>query len=76
MDNFDNTVQNIINFIKSEDRNFTTTREIDDNKKFVGLLTTKMIGSELINGDFNKLNTSYKNILEVWKGEEDWLIKK
>ena len=51
-------------------RNITGVPIVDDNKKFVGLLTTKMIGSELINGDFNKLNTSYKNILEVLKGEE------
>ncbi len=51
------------------DKNITGVPVVD-NKKFIGLLTSKMIGSELINGDFTKLNTSYDNIIEVLKGEE------
>ena len=51
-------------------KNITGVPVVDDNNKFVGLITTKMIGNELINGDFTKLKTSYKNILEVLKGEK------
>ena len=51
-------------------KNITGVPIVDNNKKFIGLLTSKMIGYELINGDFTKLNTSYNNILEVLKAEE------
>lgn len=51
-------------------KNITGVPIVDSNKKFKGLLTSKMIGAELINGDFTKLNTSYNNILEVLEGEE------
>ena len=51
-------------------KNITGVPIVDDNKKFIGLLTSKMIGYELINGNFTKLNTSYDNILEVLKGEQ------
>lgn len=51
-------------------KNITGVPIVDSDNKFVGLLTSKMIGNELINGDFNNLNTSYNNILEVLKGEE------
>lgn len=52
------------------EKNITGVPIIDKDKKLVGLLTSKMIGNELINGDYTKLNTSYDNILEVLKGEE------
>lgn len=52
------------------DKNITGVPIVDNNKKFIGLLTSKMIGYELINGNFTKLNTSYNNILEVLKAEE------
>ena len=51
-------------------KNITGVPIVDSDNKFIGLLTSKMIGNELINGDFNNLNTSYNNILEVLKGEE------
>ncbi len=51
-------------------KNITGVPIVDNDKKFIGLLTSKMIGSELINGNFTKLNTSYNNILDVLKGEE------
>jgi len=51
-------------------KNITGVPIITENKKFKGLLTSKMIGAELINGDFTKLNTSYNNILEVLDGEQ------
>ena len=51
------------------DKNITGVPIVDENNKLKGLLTTKMIGHELINGDFTKLKTSYNNILEVLNGE-------
>jgi len=51
-------------------KNITGVPIVDNDKKFIGLLTSKMIGYELINGDFTKLNTSYDNILDVLKGEK------
>ena len=51
-------------------KNITGVPIVDDNNKFKGLLTSKMIGSELINGDITKINTSYFNIVEVLKGEQ------
>ena len=51
-------------------KNITGVPIVDNDNKFIGLLTSKMIGYELINGDFTKLNTSYDNILEVLKGKE------
>lgn len=52
------------------DNNITGVPLVDDEGKFKGLLTTKMIGRELINGNFNYLNTSYNNIMEVLNGED------
>ena len=50
-------------------KNITGVPIVDKNKKFKGLVTSKIIGNELINGNFRKLNTSYDNIIEVLKGE-------
>ncbi len=50
-------------------KNITGVPIVDKNNKFIGILTSKMIGSELINGDFTKIDTSYDNIKEVLKGE-------
>ena len=52
------------------DKNITGVPLVDDNNKLIGLLTSKMIGNELINGNFTKLKTSYNNILNTLKGEE------
>lgn len=70
-DCFVNELDSIIktyNYMSS--KNITGVPIVDSNNKFIGLLTSKMIGSELINGNFTKLNTSYNNILDVLKGEE------
>ena len=52
------------------DNNITGVPIIDNNTKFKGLLTSKMIGYELINGNFTRIITSYDNIIETLKGEE------
>ena len=51
-------------------KNITGVPVVDKEKKLVGLLTIKMIASELITGDYNKLDTSYDNILGVLNGTE------
>jgi len=43
---------------------------IDSNKNFLGLITIKDLARELVNGNFEKLNSSYDNIIKVLKGEE------
>ena len=52
------------------DKTITGIPVVDKEKKLVGILTLKMIGNELIQGDFNRLNTSYDNILKVLDGIE------
>lgn len=52
------------------DRGITGIPVVDDSKKFVGLVTLKMIAKDLINGNFSSLYTSYDNILKTVEGEE------
>ena len=59
-----------------ESYNYITENEItglpivDNNKKYVGMVTIKDIAKELIKGDFDYLKTSYKNIINTLNGEE------
>ena len=43
---------------------------VDNNKKLTGLVTLKDLAKELIQGDFNHLNTSYDNIVSTLGGKE------
>lgn len=43
---------------------------IAENKKLLGLLTLKAIANELISGNFDKIETSYQNIVETLNGKE------
>lgn len=43
---------------------------VDDKQRLVGLVTLKDIARELINGDFQKLHTSYDNILKTLSARE------
>ena len=43
---------------------------IDDKGTLNGLITLKEIGKDLVQGDLNKLATSYTNILETLNGQE------
>lgn len=52
------------------EKNITGVSITDVNKRFIGLLTIKILGNELINGDYEKMNTSYNNILYSLEGEE------
>ena len=51
-------------------KNITGVPVVDKDRKLVGLLTIKMLANELIKGDFNKLDTSYDNILSLLNGTE------
>ena len=53
-EDFDKTVQNIIEFIKSDDRNFTTTREIDDNKNWASYSTLDRMSKKYYNISFTE----------------------
>ena len=50
------------------DHNITGIPVVDDNNKFLSLITAKVIAKFLINGDHNKLKTSYENILKTLDG--------
>ena len=52
------------------ERNITGVPVVDENKKFITLLTLKMISTELVQGNFDFINTSYDNLLRVLKGTE------
>ena len=51
------------------EKGITGVPVVDDNKKFVGLVTVKMIFKDLIDGDFGSLDTSYDNIIKTLEGE-------
>lgn len=53
-----------------KEKNITGVPIIDKNRKLLGLVTVKMIGNELISGDFTKLKTSYNNLLDTLNGKE------
>lgn len=52
------------------DNNVTGVPIVDNDNKFVSIVTAKNIAEYIINGNYNYLFTSYKNILEVLNGEE------
>lgn len=52
------------------DRGITGVPVVDDNKKFIGLVTVKMIVKELITGNFSSLYTSYDNLLNTLNAKE------
>ena len=41
------------------------TSPIFDDNKYLGIVTLKDLAREIISGDYNKLNTSYDNILKT-----------
>ncbi len=52
------------------DKGITGVPIVDDSNKFVGLVTIKTIAKNMINGNFNHLDTSYDNLLKTLEGEE------
>ena len=43
---------------------------VDESKKFLGYVSLKEIATDQINGDFDRLDASYDNIVNVLKGKE------
>ena len=43
---------------------------VDDDNKYLGIVTLKDLAREIISGNFNKLDTSYDNILSTIEGEK------
>ncbi len=62
------SIKNAYEYIK--EKGITGVPIVDDNGKLLGLVTVKMIGNELISGDFTQLKTSYNNILDTLNGKE------
>jgi len=50
------------------DHNITGIPVVDDNNKFISLITAKVVARYLINGDYNTLKTSYDNIIKTLNG--------
>ena len=63
-----NSIQDAYKFML--DKAITGVPIVDNDKKFVGLITVKNIVHDIINGDINTLNTSYTNIINTLRGEE------
>jgi len=57
-------------FVYMRDNGLTGLPIVDDNTKLTGLVTLKELAKELIQGDFNLLNTSYDNIISILEGKE------
>ena len=52
------------------DKGITGIPIVDDANKFIGLITLKIIVKDIVNGNINKLNTSYQNLLNTLEAEE------
>lgn len=65
--NKNTSIANVYNFMVN--KNITGVPIVDDNKKFVGLVTVKTIFKEMFQADQTLLNTSLSNIVEVLKAE-------
>ena len=57
-------------YIYMKENGLTGLPIVDDTKKLKGLVTLKELAKELIQGEFNSLNTSYDNILTTLNGKE------
>ena len=52
------------------DKKISTLPIIDDNGKYCGAVSMKDIAKDSVNGDWEILNTSYKNIIDTLNGKE------
>lgn len=52
------------------EKSITGVPIIDDNKKYLGIVTLKDIAKEIFNGDITKLDSTYDNILKTIDGSE------
>jgi len=66
--NMHNSIHDSYNYMT--EKGITGLPIVDDNKKFIGMVTVKDIAKELINGNFDYLKTSYQNIIKTINGQE------
>ncbi len=67
---FSNYKESIYNSYLYMNRNLISTLPIvDDNNKFLGMISMKDIAHDQVDGDLSKLNSSYENIVNTLKGE-------
>ena len=52
------------------EKSITGVPIVDDSNKLLSLITLKIMVKDMINGDINRLNTSYENIINTLEGEE------
>ena len=52
------------------EKSITGVPIVDENSKFIGLITLKMILNKLIGGNLRHIKTSYSNLLEVLSAKE------
>lgn len=62
------SIEDIYNYMNQN--NITGVPIVDGNKRFIDIITAKMILKEIFNEDRNSLYTSYDNILRTLNGEE------
>lgn len=62
------TIKEAYEYMK--EKNITGVPLVDRNGKLKGLVTVKMIGNDLVDGDFIHLNTSYDNIVKTLLGKQ------
>lgn len=62
------TIKEAYDYMKKN--NITGVPLVDRTRVLKGLVTVKMIGNELINGDYTHLVTSYDNIVKTLSGKE------
>ena len=53
-----------------KEKKVTAIPVVSEDKTLLGLVTLKTIANELVSGNFNKMETSYQNIIEVLNGKE------
>lgn len=66
--NYHKSIQDAYTYMTN--RNITGVPISDNNGRFVGLVTVKMIVKDVLTGNIDYLNTSYENILNTLEGEE------
>ena len=62
------SVKNTYEYIK--EKNITGVPIVNLNNKLLGLITVKMIGDQLVSGNFTHLKTTYSNLLDTLEANE------
>jgi manganese-dependent inorganic pyrophosphatase len=66
--NGDSTISETYDYLV--ENNTTGIPIVDDDNKYLGIVTLKDLAREIISGNYNKLDTSYDNIVKTLKGEK------